>query len=119
MHWFDWQAARNEFERILKPDRCLALIWNRFESEPDEYIDYVFHHAKYKRYSHPIVFEETWQQYIGGIRSGADNPSQDEEGYEEFENKLRASFDSRAEKDLIVVEYTTELAIGQLNHRSG
>lgn len=35
-HWFDHQRARSEFERILKPPRLVALMWNerRLASTP-------------------------------------------------------------------------------------
>jgi SAM-dependent methyltransferase len=31
-HWFDRGAARVEFQRILKPDGWIAIIWNGFQS---------------------------------------------------------------------------------------
>ncbi len=31
-HWFDWPAARIEFQRILKPGGYVALIWNALDS---------------------------------------------------------------------------------------
>jgi hypothetical protein len=27
-HWFDKPVARAEFRRILRPGRCIALLWN-------------------------------------------------------------------------------------------
>jgi SAM-dependent methyltransferase len=34
-HWFDREKCRIEFDRILRPDRLIALIWNdRIEEDP-------------------------------------------------------------------------------------
>ena len=38
-HWFDRKAARAEFQRILKPDGWIAIIWNGFQSGKSEVID--------------------------------------------------------------------------------
>jgi SAM-dependent methyltransferase len=47
-HWFDADAARIEFGRILKPGGWLMLVWNERKREPgfmSEYEALVAHHA--------------------------------------------------------------------------
>jgi len=47
-HWFDADAARAEFLRILKPGGWLMLVWNERKREPgfmSEYEELIGHHA--------------------------------------------------------------------------
>jgi ubiquinone/menaquinone biosynthesis C-methylase UbiE len=37
-HWFQPDAAREEFRRILKPGGCVALIWNERRVPPDGFL---------------------------------------------------------------------------------
>ena len=114
-HWIDWTFALREFNRILKPDGWIALLWNQYETTPDMNIDIVFKPGTQNRQSYPVVFKEGWAEYLGGIRSASRNPNPGEEGYEEFEEKLRKRFDSQSKDGRITVKYTTELAVGRLN----
>ncbi len=38
-HWFEPEAARAEFRRILKPGGWVALLWNERGSRPSEFLD--------------------------------------------------------------------------------
>ena len=114
-HWIDWAAAQIEFTRILKPDGWLALLWNHYETTPEMNIDFVFKPGTQSSHSYPVVFDEGWPEFVGGIRSSSRNPSPGDEGYEEFEEKLRKRFDSQAVDGRITVEYATVLAVGRLN----
>jgi ubiquinone/menaquinone biosynthesis C-methylase UbiE len=114
-HWIDWEKAQKEFDRILKTDGWIALIWNQYETTPDMDMDFLFKPDTQSRHSYPVVFEEGWSEFIGGIRSASRNPNPGDEEYEEFEEKLRKRFDSQSKDDRITVKYTTELAAGRLN----
>ena len=113
-HWIDWTEALKEFSRILKPCGWIALLWNKYETTPDMDMDFIFKPGTQRRRSYTVIFEEGWTEFIGGIRSSSRNPDPGEEGYEEFEAKLRKRFDSEAVDGRISVKYTTELAVGRL-----
>jgi SAM-dependent methyltransferase len=114
-HWIDWTVAKIEFNRIIKPDGWIALLWNQYETTPDMDIDFIFSPGTQRRQSYPVVFEEGWAEYIGGIRSASRNPGPGDEGYKEFEEKLKKRFYSLAVDGLVTVRYTTELSVGRLN----
>lgn len=118
-HWIDWIEAQREFNRILKPDGWIALLWNQYETTPDMDMNFIFNPGTQLRHSYPVVFEEGWTEFIGGIRSASRNPSPGDEGYKEFEEKLKQRFDSQSKGGRITVRYTTELAIGRLNSIPG
>jgi ubiquinone/menaquinone biosynthesis C-methylase UbiE len=123
LHWFDVERAKREFDRILKPSGWLALIWNRFGEETDPNLSAIFSQGECKRFSFPATIHERWSQFIGGARSSASNPSQGDDGYEEFEHEQRKEFeheqrkvfDAQAVDGLITVKYATELAVAPLN----
>lgn len=114
-HWIDWTVALEEFKRILKPDGWIAFLWNQYETTPDMDMNFIFKPGTQVRKSYPVVFDEGWTEFLGGIRSASRNPSPGDEGYEEFEEKLRKRFDSQSKDGRITVKYTTGLAIGLLN----
>ena len=116
-HWIDWKLALKEFYRILRQDRWIALLWNQYETTPDMDMDFIFKPGTLCRKKFPVVFEEGWDEYIGGIRSASRNPSPGDKGYRDFEENLRQRFDSKAVDGRITVRYVTELAVGRLNYR--
>ncbi len=118
-HWVDWTLALKEFDRILRPGGWIALLWNQYETTPDMDMDFIFKQGTQNRHSYPVIFEEGWTEYIGGMRSASRNPGPGNEGYEEFEEKMKKRFSSREVNGRITVEYTTELAVGRLNRVHG
>ncbi|MCX5977857.1 MAG: class I SAM-dependent methyltransferase [Coprothermobacterota bacterium] len=118
LHWFDLERAKREFDRILKPGGWLALLWDRFGEETEPDLSTFFLQDECKRLSFPITIHERWPQFIGGARSSASNPSQGDDGYEEFEQKQRNVFDARAVNGVIAIHYTTKLAVGRFGSRT-
>jgi len=115
VHWFDAGSARVEFQRILRPPGWLALVWNCFgEAVPGDLSDW-FLNATLRSSRYPVTLHETWEQYIGGLRSAAGNPSPGDPGYGMFERQQREVFDSQTQDGLIAVHYTTVLAAGLLS----
>lgn len=119
LHWFDPLAARREFSRILRPPGRLAVLWNQFGQSPAPDTDGWFaagtqHHRRF-----PMCIAETWEQYFGGVRSGAGTPLPGDLRYEAFEEHQRSAFERKARDGMLKVEYTTELTVGQLPHPSG
>jgi hypothetical protein len=96
LYWFDLERAKHEFDRILKPSGWLALIGNRFGEGTDPNLSDLFLEDEYTKRSFPVTIYEKWPRFIGGARSSASNPSQGDDGYEEFEHKQRKVFDAQA-----------------------
>jgi len=113
-HWFDPQAAAREFVRILKPDGWVAVIWNRFGNTKDPDLTCLFPAGDAKRMEFPMVAKESWEQYIGGVRSAAAAPSVNDPAYHEFEQDQRTLFDSKALEGILTVEYCTVIEAGKL-----
>jgi len=67
-HWFDKEACKKEFKRIIKPDGIVVLIWNErlaesaFEQEYDELI--VKHSIDYKKIDHRNIDEKNIQDFF-------------------------------------------------------
>ncbi len=118
VHWFDPQAARHEFARILRSPCWLALAWNNFGEAGDPDLSAWYQPDSLKRASYPVTLRETWEQFIGGARSAAGSPSPGEAGYGTFEHKQRQAFQAQAQDGLIAVHYTTELVVGWLKNTS-
>ena len=114
IHWFDADRAKREFLWILKPEGWLGLTWNRFghDAEPD--IGGLFLPDECRRLQFPMTMQETWPQFTGGARSAANTPCEGDDDYGRFERKQRKVFDPQAMDGTIDVEYTTELAVGQM-----
>jgi len=67
-HWFDKAACKKEFERILKPEGLVVLMWNErlaeseFEREYDELI--VKHSIDYVKVDHRKIDEKTVRDFF-------------------------------------------------------
>ena len=67
----------------------------------------------------PMIVEESWEQYIGGMRSAAAAPSVNDPAYPRFESNQRLIFDSGAVDGVFTIEYRTEVVVGKVNHTTG
>ena len=115
LHWFDISRALPEFARILKPSGWLATVWNQYEGAPTyETIRWFASDSRFER-RFPVSVAETWEQYIGGLRSAADAPLLGDVGYGDFEEAHRRRFAAQAVDGLITIHYTTELVVGRPN----
>jgi hypothetical protein len=93
----------------------LAVIWNDFRHPPDPDLDFFFRDSNYERRSYSSTIREEWASYIRGARSGAGSPNEGDAGYAEVEAEQRTYFDAEAnEEGLLVVGFTTQLAVGLL-----
>ncbi len=142
-HWFDRNAARAEFCRILKPEGIVALVWNerrilnQFEKEYDRLIqrharDYVQVNQRninlaairdffspgscyYDLFVNKQVFD--FEGLEGRLLSSSYMPGRQEEGYEAMHKELRLLFDRYQEDGKVTLNYDTKLYTGKLQPR--
>jgi SAM-dependent methyltransferase len=70
LHWFDLEAARREFRRILKPRGWGAVIWNDRRDESPFMQDYrqllLRHATDYRQVDHKLITPEVLRSFYGG-----------------------------------------------------
>jgi SAM-dependent methyltransferase len=137
-HWFDAQKTRVEFERILKPNGLIALIWNErrtgsaFEQEYDGLIikhgnDYVqvdhrnidAEHIGAFFAPHPYQLKTFYNEQVfdfdglkGRLASSSYMPTKDDEGYQAMITDLQALFDKYQQNGSIIIQYDTNVYTG-------
>lgn len=139
-HWFDADAARLEFERILVDGGEVALIWNTRRTEGEAFLeDYealiVEYGTDYTRVDHrgararvgdffggESAFEYTSfrnQQTLdfdglrGRLESCSYIPTRDHERYDAMIDDLRALYDQHATGDEVRLKYDAEIFVGR------
>lgn len=139
-HWFDVDACRVEFRRILRTPPRVALLWNNrredgpflsgFEGFLREYaVDYtkVKHQQVEEDGRLDRFFAPGWQQrtfpnmqtvdydgLLGRVRSASYMPAPDHPRFEEMCDALRRLFDAHAESGTVTLLYDTRLYVGVL-----
>lgn len=143
-HWFDRPAARREFERILRPDGWVLLMWNtrRIQSTPFQR-DYEAMLQRfgtdYERVKHMNVGEAELQAFLGPFRkfvllngqtldfdelkgrllSSSYVPAEGEPNYEPMLQALAALFGQYSENGQVRMDYDTEMYLGNRNTMEG
>ena len=140
IHWFEPQATKTEFSRILKPRGWLSLLRNYgtndklaeainrilvAENGVDTSVEsnlpagkpmsYFYGHANFKKINFPFTLQETWKYFFGALCSAANMPDEDNPLYPNLERAARTVFDSYSTNDLLEVTGETELYLGQLS----
>jgi ubiquinone/menaquinone biosynthesis C-methylase UbiE len=139
-HWFDLKKARREFERILKSDGWVVLIWNERRVEAIPFLrDYEQLLLKYGTDYQEIRHERTtaaidsffaqspfrqktfdWIQEFdhigleGRLLSSSYVPSVDESNHKPMLQSLRQIFDEHQKNGRVAFEYDTKVFYGQL-----
>jgi len=96
-HWFDPQAARREFSRILKPNGWVVITWNDRRMEEAqltrEYEELLERFGiDYKRVKDAYPESEDIRSFLGaGVFSARDLPNQQILDWEGFRGRLRSS----------------------------
>lgn len=139
-HWFDRDAARAEFSRILKPKGLVVLIWNErkttsaFEVAYDELI--IKHGKDYVKVDHRNIDEikigefyapESFSYHLfqnkqvfdfyglqGRLFSSSYMPARGENGYEAMVTDLKQLFEDYKEDNSITINYDTKVYIGKV-----
>jgi SAM-dependent methyltransferase len=141
-HWFDAQAARAEFARVLKPQGWVAIVWNHREKDSSPFLrdyelllrtygtDYEQVVQKYPENdpldkffgegaSHGRSFANRQEFDFAGLRgrllSSSYAPSEGQRKHEPMLAQLRRIFDRHAREGRVAFEYTTKLYFGHLN----
>jgi ubiquinone/menaquinone biosynthesis C-methylase UbiE len=139
-HWFDQKRAREEFARILKPNGCVALIWNerRLDSTPflRAYEQMLLKYGTdYQEVRHENVYNDVAPFFApyefkmktfdnhqvldfdgarGRLLSASYVPAPGQANFEAMLDELRAIFEANQQAGEIVFEYDTRVYFGQL-----
>jgi ubiquinone/menaquinone biosynthesis C-methylase UbiE len=134
-HWFDPVKTRTEFQRILKPQGYIALIWNERQLDTTEFLreyeklllkygrDYAnvrhenidqqklgaFFESSYKRATFSNEQEFDFEGLRGRVLSSSYMPAEGDPSFPALEKDLRHLFTKHSEKDRIKVFYDTNI----------
>jgi SAM-dependent methyltransferase len=141
-HWFDREKARVEFQRILKPDGWVVIIWNTFAVEKNSlvagYDDLLLRYGTdYRDVRREIVnsrvesffasaecrrarfdFKQTFdfEGFQGRLLSASYAPPPEHSYYKPMLSELRKLFDANQREGKVVFDYHAEVYYGQLRH---
>lgn len=143
-HWFDREAARAEFKRILQPGAPVILIWNNrltsgtpfLEAYEQMLLTYGTDYSQVNHRNTTNVETEELQDFFGKgnmtfakfpnrqlfdfeglsgrLNSSSYVPSPDQENYAPMMEELRRIFDRTAKDGRISFDYETEVYWGTL-----
>jgi len=140
LHWFEHQASLREFQRILKPDGWLAAIfhspigdgiyealkpvfsvdygWDIIPTPKPQYgnshTDYYFGIGNEIKRHYPQTWQETWEEFIGGILSDSHSPEDSHPAFQKFIFEVRRVFDQFCAGSSLQVHGGTDIVIGHL-----
>ena len=142
IHWFNPEKTKIEFNRILKDNGIIFIIFNRRSKERSDFIiDYDNINKKYNKdfkytnnnpsngnliinyllddkiHYHSIdnKISEGFESFKGGFLSASFIPDETSENYTEMINELKDIFDKHKNNDKITFEYSTEIYWGHLS----
>ncbi len=139
-HWFDPEATRPEFKRILKPGGYAVLIWNERQLDTTPFLmEYEAFLGKYANDYGAVRHENIGKNEIGGffqngyaeatfaniqifdyeglrgrMLSSSYMPSESEPVYAEMAEELKSLFAKHAENGRIKVLYDTNVYFSQV-----
>lgn len=136
IHWFEPDAAREEFLRILKPAGWLALLRNYgtdptyekaigqlFEkfSKPEpakrvsrQPVSFYFGNDAYQKLLFPFEYTLDWEHFLGSLVSSAWIPDEQDANFAEFEAYTKKVFDTLSLNGKLTSTGKTELLINQV-----
>jgi SAM-dependent methyltransferase len=141
-HWFDQNAARLEFSRILKPSGWVVVVWNERRTDANLFVreyenilrtfgtDYervkesyptedhmrdFFGTSPYASRSLPNFQEFDFEGLAGRLRSSSFIPAPDAPNFAPMMAELRRIFDAHNQAGRVRLEYSTHIYFGRLN----
>ena len=134
-HWFEPEAARLEFKRILRPNGFVALIWNERQLDATEFLreyeKFLFRYGKdYAEVRHEKVNEEFLENFFqkpfrravfpnaqnfdfkglrGRALSSSYMPTETDAAFSAMNEDLKALFATHAENGKIQISYDTNV----------
>jgi SAM-dependent methyltransferase len=139
LHWFEPEAARAEFVRLLKPGGWLAVLRNygtdeRLNAAIEEVytqengcdpsiithrpawkpMSFYFGGDGFHRLTFPFVEINTHQQFIGGLATASYAPDETNPLYPRFEAAAGEVFDRFSRAGMLHNQAETELTLGQV-----
>lgn len=139
-HWFQPEAARAEFGRILRPGGLVALIWNSrdksnafvaaYEALLEEYA-HRYRHVRHglARQNIDLLFTDSYEvrlftherlldfdQLFGVTQSQSTNPLPGDPRYEPMSARLKAIFDAHQRDGQVGMAYRTQLFFGRVGN---
>lgn len=142
-HWFEPNATRKEFARILKPGGWVVMIWNdrrigetlfgrgyedllaRYSTDytkvKDAYpethdMEEFFGVGNFQRAELPNFQEFDFDGLAGRLRSSSYAPREGHANYEPIMDALRKLFDANQKSGRVRMDYTTQIYFGQLHN---
>lgn len=141
-HWFDNEATRQEFRRILKKDGYVFLFWdmytgNIFDSEKEiidqkyrqlnnrptsgitreERAEKLFGKNKYQKQVFETTIYQSFEAFLGGWSSASYMPKAGTADYKTFEKEAHSLFEHFEVNGLLETKITTLCFYGQLSLR--
>lgn len=140
-HWFDRDAARSEFRRILRPAGLAALVWNTRPTSGTPFLEayeQLMHRygTDYGQVNHRnlsidemtaffrpgtmrrLVFDNPlkydYESLCGRMLSSSYIPTQGHPNHEPLMTAFREMFDQYEEDGRVIIAYETELYIGEV-----
>jgi len=139
-HWFDREKARIEFQRILKPDGWLVLVWNERLTDSTPFLrDYEkllltfgtdYQEVRHERTTQEIAtlfapsrFQERrfenrqevgYEGLKGRLVSSSYTPTPENPRYEPMLAELHRIYEAHRVDGFVVLEYATRVYFGQL-----
>lgn len=134
-HWFDFDQARMEFDRVLKRDGAIALVWNRrdnlsssFQQEYEELLNSLI--PEYRNVTHANVTDDHLREFLGPemhkaifanqqqfdlpglkgrLQSASYCPTPEQDGFVELMSAVDALYARHEYQGKVQFSYTTEV----------